>query len=235
MTKKTDIFVAIDTQSKENAKKLIGQLNNKHCGIKIGKELFTACGPQLVRQVIDRGFDVFLDLKFHDIPNTVAKAVSVASDMGVWMLNVHASGGLAMMELARQALDGYGAQRPKLIAVTVLTSLLREDLRKVGVELSPEEQVSKLAFLTREAGLDGVVCSAAETKLLRAQLPEDFCLVTPGIRRAEDAAGDQKRVLGPAEAIQNGSNYLVVGRPITQADSPNAALEEFNLAVSSVS
>jgi orotidine-5'-phosphate decarboxylase len=229
------IIVALDFNSSDQAMTLLDNLDSSLCRVKIGKELFTACGPQLVRQVIDRGFDVFLDLKFHDIPNTVAKAVSVASDMGVWMLNVHASGGLAMMELARQALDGYGAQRPKLIAVTVLTSLLREDLRKVGVELSPEEQVSKLAFLTREAGLDGVVCSAAETKLLRAQLPEDFCLVTPGIRRAEDAAGDQKRVLGPAEAIQNGSNYLVVGRPITQADSPNAALEEFNLAVSSVS
>lgn len=229
------IIVALDFNSSDQAMTLLDNLDSSLCRVKIGKELFTACGPQFVRQVIGRGFDVFLDLKFHDIPNTVAKAVSVASDMGVWMLNVHASGGLAMMELARQALDGYGAQRPKLIAVTVLTSLLQEDLKKVGVELSPEEQVSKLAFLTREAGLDGVVCSAAETKLLRTQLPEDFCLVTPGIRRAEDAAGDQKRVLGPAEAIQNGSNYLVVGRPITQADSPNAILEEFNLAISSVS
>ena len=151
------------------------------------------------------------------------------------MLNVHASGGQAMMEAAREALLEFGSQRPKLIAVTVLTSLAQVDLNQVGIDCSPEEQVSKLAFLARDAGLDGVVCSAAETRMLRVQLPEEFCLVTPGIRRATDAVGDQKRVLGPADAVRSGSNYLVVGRPITQADSPNEALLEFNSAIASVS
>lgn len=229
------IIVALDFNSAEGALKLVDSLDPKLCRLKIGKELFTACGPDLLRQIQERGFEVFLDLKFHDIPNTVAKAVNVAGNMGVWMLNVHASGGRAMMEAAREALVEFGDQRPKLIAVTVLTSLAQEDLRQVGIDCSPEEQVSKLAFLTRDAGLDGVVCSAAETGLLRAQLPKEFCLVTPGIRRAEDATGDQKRVLGPADAVRGGSNYLVVGRPITQADSPNAVLQEFNSAIASVS
>ena len=151
------------------------------------------------------------------------------------MLNVHASGGQAMMEAAREALLEFGSQRPKLVAVTVLTSLAQVDLNQIGIDCSPEEQVSKLALLTRDAGLDGVVCSAGETRLLRAQLPEEFCLVTPGIRRATDAAGDQKRVLGPGDAVRSGSNYLVVGRPITQADSPNEALLEFNSAIAGLS
>ena len=229
------IIVALDFNSANAALSLVDSLDPKLCRLKIGKELFTACGPDLLKQIQDRGFEVFLDLKFHDIPNTVAKAVNVAGNMGVWMLNVHASGGQAMMEAARDALLEFGAQRPKLIAVTVLTSLAEVDLRQIGIDCSPEEQVSKLAFLTRDAGLDGVVCSAAETRLLRAQLPGEFCLVTPGIRRASDASGDQKRVVGPADAIRSGSDYLVVGRPITQADSPNEALLEFNSAVASVS
>ncbi|MEX0965418.1 MAG: orotidine-5'-phosphate decarboxylase [Pseudohongiellaceae bacterium] len=229
------IIVALDFSSAKLALDMADNLDPKLCRLKIGKELFTACGPDLVKQVQGRGFDVFLDLKFHDIPNTVAKAVAVAGQMGVWMLNVHASGGRGMMEAAREALFEFGEQRPKLIAVTVLTSLAQEDLNQTGIDRSAEEQVSKLAFLTREAGLDGVVCSAAETRLLRAQLPKSFCLVTPGIRRAEDAMGDQKRVLGPADAIRSGSDYLVVGRPITQADSPNKALQEFNLAIAGAS
>ncbi len=229
------IIVALDFNSAEQALKLLDKLDPSLCRVKIGKELFTACGPQLVKKVAAHGFEVFLDLKFHDIPNTVSKAVKVAGDLGVWMLNVHASGGLPMMEQARAALGEFGKERPRLIAVTVLTSLAEDDLRQIGIESSPEEQVSKLAFLAREAGLDGVVCSAAETRLLRAQLPDDFCLVTPGIRRAEDATGDQKRILGPAEAVRCGSNYLVVGRPITQAESPNEVLEEFNLAIAGVS
>ena len=229
------IIVALDFESADQAFQLLDQIDSSLCRVKIGKELFTACGPELVRKVIDRGFDVFLDLKFHDIPNTVARAVQAASQLGVWMLNVHASGGLTMMEQARQALDEHGDQRPLLIGVTVLTSLIREDLLQIGITANPEEQVSKLAFLCRDAGLDGVVCSAAETRLLRAQLPDHFSLVTPGIRRPEDASGDQKRVVGPVEAIQNGSNYLVIGRPITRAESPNDALNEFNLAIASVS
>lgn len=229
------IIVALDFSSANAALKLLDSLDANACRVKIGKELFTGCGPQFVRQVIERGFDVFLDLKFHDIPNTVAKAVKVAGNMGTWMLSVHAAGGLVMMEQARQALDEFAGQRPKLIAVTVLTSLAQDDLQQIGIQSNLEQQVSKLAFLTRDAGLDGVVCSAAETSVLRAQLAENFCLVTPGIRRAEDVVGDQKRVLGPAEAVQNGSNYLVVGRPITQAESPNTVLEEFNLAIAGVS
>jgi len=228
------IIVALDFSASGSALALVDSLDPSLCRLKIGKELFTACGPALVKQVQDRGFDVFLDLKFHDIPNTVAKAVSAAGDLGVWMLNVHASGGTAMMEAAREALDVFAERRPKLIAVTVLTSLAQADLQQVGIDSSPEEQVSKLAFLARDAGLDGVVCSAAETHLLRAQLPKEFCLVTPGIRRAIDATGDQKRVLGPLEAVQNGSDYLVVGRPITQSDSPLEALKEFNSAISGV-
>jgi orotidine-5'-phosphate decarboxylase len=229
------IIVALDFNSANAALNLADSLDPKLCRLKIGKELYTACGPDLLRQVQDRGFEVFLDLKFHDIPNTVAKAVSAAGHLGVWMLNVHASGGQAMMEAARDALREFEGERPKLIAVTVLTSLAQEDLLQIGIERSPEEQVSKLALLTRDAGLDGVVCSAAETGLLRAQLPQEFCLVTPGIRRLEDASGDQKRVVGPADAVRNGSDYLVVGRPITQADSPNEVLQEFNSAIASVS
>lgn len=229
------IIVALDFSSAKVALNLVDSLDPKLCRVKIGKELFTACGPDLLKLIQDRGFEVFLDLKFHDIPNTVAKAVNVAGHLGVWMLNVHASGGQTMMEAAREALVEFGNQRPKLIAVTVLTSMAQIDLTQIGIDCSPQEQVSKLAFLTRDAGLDGVVCSAAETRLLRAQLPEEFCLVTPGIRRASDASGDQKRVLGPLDAVRSGSNYLVVGRPITLADSPNEALQDFNSAIASVS
>lgn len=225
------IIVALDFNASASALSLVDSLDPDLCRLKIGKELFTACGPELVTSIQQRGFDVFLDLKFHDIPNTVAKAVRVAGSLGVWMLNVHASGGHAMMTAAREALVEFGDSRPMLIAVTVLTSLGQEDLSQIGIDCSAEEHVSRLAILARDSGLDGVVCSAAETHLLRAQLPQDFCLVTPGIRRAGDASGDQKRILGPAEAIRSGSDYLVVGRPITQADSPNDALKEFNLAI----
>lgn len=229
------IIVALDFDTAEQALELLDCVDPDLCRVKIGKQLFTACGPSLVKDVAALGFDVFLDLKFHDIPNTVAGAVRVAADMGVWMVNVHASGGLVMMKKAREALEGFGTERPLLIGVTVLTSLTKQDLEQIGVQANPEEQVSRLAFLSRDAGLDGVVCSAAETHLLRTQLPADFCLVTPGIRRPQDASGDQKRVVGPAEAIQNGSSYLVIGRPITRADSPALALQEFISALSGVS
>jgi orotidine-5'-phosphate decarboxylase len=225
------IIIALDFNNEASVLQLLDQLDPASCRVKIGKELFTACGPELVRTVVERGFDVFLDLKYHDIPNTVASACRAAAELGVWMLNVHASGGLTMMQAARDALADYGEKRPLLIAVTVLTSLAREDLQQIGIDSNPEEQVSKLAFLTRQAGLDGVVCSAAETRLLRAQMPDDFCLVTPGIRRPEDAANDQKRVVGPSEAIKNGSTYLVVGRPVTQASDPAQALADFNSAL----
>lgn len=225
------IIIALDFDNAGDALALLDQLDPGECRVKIGKELFTACGPGLVKDVVARDFDVFLDLKYHDIPNTVARAVQAAAALGVWMLNVHASGGHAMLEQSRRALEDLGQQRPLLVAVTVLTSLGPEDLLQLGIAASPEQQVMRLAQLTRAAGLDGVVCSAAETSLLRSAMGADFCLVTPGIRRAEDAAGDQKRVVGPAEAVRNGSDYLVVGRPITRADSPATALQAFNQAL----
>ena len=228
------IIIALDFERVNQAKELLAQLDPSLCRVKIGKELFVVAGPDLVRDVVSDGFDVFLDLKFHDIPNTVARAVKVAADLGVWMLNVHASGGFTMMEQARLALKGLGPDRPMLVGVTVLTSLAIDDLQQIGIDREPEEQVSKLAFLCRDAGLDGVVCSAAETSLLRAQLPQDFCLVTPGIRRPEDMGDDQKRIVGPVEAIQNGSNYLVVGRPITRSDAPSDVLNEFNSAIADI-
>lgn len=228
------IIIALDFERVNQAKELLAQLDPSLCRVKIGKELFVVAGPDLVRDVVSDGFDVFLDLKFHDIPNTVARAVKVAADLGVWMLNVHASGGFTMMEQARLALKGLGPDRPMLVGVTVLTSLAIDDLQQIGIDREPEEQVSKLAFLCRDAGLDGVVCSAAETSLLRAQLPQDFCLVTPGIRRPEDMGDDQKRIVGPVEAIQSGSNYLVVGRPITRSDAPSDVLNEFNSAIADI-
>ena len=237
MTEQQDskrIVVALDCNSMDQALALADSLDPALCRVKVGKELFTACGPELIKAIKQRDFEIFLDLKFHDIPNTVAKAVAVAAELGVWMLNVHASGGRGMMEAAAKELTAFADNRPLLIAVTVLTSLSEEDLHSIGVERSPEEQVSKLAFLAKESGMDGVVCSAAETHLLRAQIPDNFCLVTPGIRRPEDASGDQKRVVGPAEAVQNGSDYLVVGRPITQAASPVEALKQFNLAIAGI-
>jgi orotidine-5'-phosphate decarboxylase len=229
------IIVAMDFPDSASSFRLLDQLDHARCRVKIGKELFTSCGPELVREVQQRGFEVFLDLKFHDIPNTVAAAVRAAAELGVWMVNVHASGGRAMLEAARASLEEYGAEKPLLIAVTVLTSLAQEDLLDIGISTTPGEQVKRLALLAEDCGLDGVVCSAAETMMLRSAIGSQFCLVTPGIRRKQDMAGDQKRVVGPAEAIKNGSNYLVIGRPITQAQSPQASLSEFCAALSGVS
>ena len=226
------IIVALDFDSESKTLAFVDRVDPQQCRVKVGKELFTRCGPNLVKQLVARNFDVFLDLKFHDIPNTVAHAVAAAADLGVWMTNVHASGGSDMMNEARESIATFSpAERPILIAVTVLTSLSAEDLKAVGFQASPAEQVLNLARLAQDAGLDGVVCSAAETASLRSVLGAEFCLVTPGIRRAEDAKGDQKRIVGPAEAIANGSDYLVVGRPITQADMPLEALADFNRAV----
>jgi len=224
------IIIALDFPTAAAAEQFLSGLDPASCRVKIGKELFTAAGPDFVRRVVAMGFDVFLDLKFHDIPNTVAGAVRVAAELGVWMINVHASGGVAMMSEAREALEAVSGTRPLLIAVTILTSLAEEDLIRQGISCSPAEQVIRLAEMTSEAGLDGVVCSAAETPLLRERFGDRFALITPGIRRMEDARGDQKRVVGPAEAVAMGSTYLVVGRPITQATSPAQALREFNSA-----
>lgn len=215
------IIVAMDYSDEASCLNLARQLDPSLCRLKVGKELFTRCGPQVVDKIQALGFDVFLDLKFHDIPNTVAKAVKAAADMGVWMVNVHASGGAPMLEAAAEALAAC-PQPPLLIGVTVLTSMDANDLKATGIESAAEEQVLRLARLTQSSGLDGVVCSAQEATMLKAELGQDFVLVTPGIRPEGSQAGDQRRVVTPAAALAAGSDYLVIGRPITQAEDPAA-------------
>ncbi|OHC90106.1 MAG: orotidine 5'-phosphate decarboxylase [Sideroxydans sp. RIFOXYB12_FULL_59_6] len=219
------IIVALDYPQASSALALAERLEPALCRLKVGKELFTSAGPQLVEKLQQRGFEVFLDLKFHDIPNTTAQACKAAAALGVWMVNVHALGGRKMMETAREALAN-NAQRPKLIAVTILTSMAQEDLSGIGIQDSPAQMVSRLAQLTRDSGLDGVVCSAQEAAALRQQCGKDFCLVTPGIRPAHAAANDQSRIMTPQAALQAGSSYLVIGRPITQAPDPLQALQD---------
>ncbi|MBO6227668.1 MAG: orotidine-5'-phosphate decarboxylase [Shewanella sp.] len=219
------ILVALDYDNKNHALQLIEKLDPNMCRLKVGKEMFTLFGPQLVKDIHDRGFDLFLDLKFHDIPNTVAKAVAAAAELGVWMTNVHASGGLAMMEAAKKALLPYGDKAPMLIAVTVLTSMSDDDLKLLGINVPAFEHVQRLEKLTQQAGLDGVVCSAQEATALKSLLGQDFKLVTPGIRPVGSDAGDQHRVMTPPQAIAAGSDYLVIGRPITKAADPLAALQ----------
>ncbi len=221
------VIVALDYPDAKSALMLADRLSPSECRLKVGKELFTAAGPDLVKQLAKMGFPVFLDLKFHDIPNTVAAACRVAADLGVWMLNVHASGGRKMMEAAKEAVD-QSAHKPLLIAVTVLTSMDEAGLREIGVDRRPAEQVKHLAGLARQSGLDGVVCSAQEAADLRATFGEDFVLVTPGIRPAGTNAGDQSRIMTPASAVRAGSDYLVVGRPITQAEDPLTVLRTIN-------
>jgi orotidine-5'-phosphate decarboxylase len=218
------IVVALDYNDKAEALTLIDKLDPAMCRLKVGKEMFTLFGPTLVNDIHHRGFELFLDLKFHDIPNTVAKAVSAAADLGVWMTNVHASGGLSMMQAAKKALEGYGKDAPLLIAVTVLTSMSDEDLALLGINVPASEHVLRLAKLTHQAGLDGVVCSAQEAHLLKSTFGSDFKLVTPGIRPAGSDVGDQHRIMTPAQAMAAGSDYLVIGRPITKAVDPLASL-----------
>ena len=218
------VIVALDYPDKLSALNMADQLDPQKCRVKVGKELFTRAGPAVVEALHGKGFDVFLDLKFHDIPNTTAKAVRAAAELGVWMVNVHASGGRRMMEAARNELDQVNGANTLLIAVTVLTSMERQDLADIGLDIEPLEQVKRLALLTQKSGLDGVVCSAQEVKPLRQIVTPDFQLVTPGIRPADAATGDQKRIMTPGEAISAGSTHLVIGRPITQADEPVAAL-----------
>ena len=200
--------------------------------LKIGKELFTAAGPALVETLSKQGFDIFLDLKFHDIPNTVAGACKAATQLGVWMLNVHASGGRAMMEAARAAV-GEGTGRPKLIAVTLLTSMGPKEINEVGFTGDAPAAVRRLATLAHSSGLDGVVCSAQEAAMLRGECGKDFCLVTPGIRPASASKDDQQRVMTPAAAVAAGADYLVIGRPVTQAQDPVATLAAINQEISS--
>lgn len=224
-TSDSKIIVALDYADATSAVNLVNQLDPSLCKLKVGKELFTAAGPQFVEQLAAKNFQVFLDLKFHDIPNTVAKACKAASDLGVWMLNVHASGGLEMMQAAKQSVD-KSANQPLLIAVTVLTSMNKAQFSLIGIKGSLENHVIRLAKLTKQAGLDGVVCSAGEALKLRRELGTDFCLVTPGIRPENASLDDQKRVASPKEALSNGASYLVIGRPITQAAQPILALTQ---------
>ncbi len=218
------IIVALDYADAKSALALVEQLDPSLCKLKIGKELFTAAGPHLIESIVNKGFKLFLDLKFHDIPNTVTKACTAASNLGVWMLNVHASGGMPMMQAAREGID-KSSQNPFIIAVTVLTSMNQETFTQLGINKTITEQVLNLATLTKHAGLDGVVCSAMETHMLRQALGFDFCLVTPGIRPANVNQDDQSRVVTPQQALNSGASYLVIGRPITQAQSPLKALE----------
>lgn len=221
------IIVALDYADATSALKLVSQLDPALCRLKVGKELFTAAGPQFVEKLAHSNFGVFLDLKFHDIPNTVAKACSAASNLGIWMLNVHASGGLEMMQAAKNAVDSTAA-KPLLIAVTVLTSMNQQTLNQIGIHTDLATHVLNLAKLTQQAGLDGVVCSALEAQMLRSNMGNEFCLVTPGIRPANAKKDDQSRIVTPADALALGSSYLVIGRPITQAANPLAALEAIN-------
>ncbi len=215
------LIVALDYGSAEDALRLARQLDPKMVRLKVGKQLFTAAGPSVVLALQDLGFEIFLDLKFHDIPNTVGRAVAAAAEMGVWMVNVHASGGSRMMLAARDALSGF-AKRPYLVAVTVLTSMQRADLAELGWDAEPIDRVCELAALAEKVGLDGVVCSAAEATLLSQRQRPDFLLVTPGIRQAGDDAGDQRRVVTPSDAMAAGATHLVVGRSITEAHDPAA-------------
>jgi orotidine-5'-phosphate decarboxylase len=220
------IVVAMDFDNADECFHMAKRLSPQYCRLKVGKELFTACGPRIVEQLMRLGFEVFLDLKFHDIPNTVAKAVKAAAHLGVWMVNVHASGGQRMMVAARESLEqhaiNHNGLKPLLIAVTVLTSFDAQDLTSIGVTTSLDEQVLNLTKLTQESGLDGVVCSAREASLLRAHVGAAFCLVTPGIRLETSPSDDQRRTLTPHAAVVAGSSYLVIGRPITQAADPVA-------------
>jgi len=221
------VIVALDYADAASALALASRLSPGLCRLKVGKELFTAAGPALVENLVQRGFDIFLDLKYHDIPNTVARACGAAAALGVWMLDVHALGGRGMMSAAREAL-GSASDRPALIAVTVLTSHAQSDLDEVGIKGSPQSAAQRLAALARGCGLDGVVCSAREAPALRAAQGPGFLLVTPGIRVASDAADDQKRITTPRTAIASGASYLVIGRPVTRAGDPLAALSAIN-------
>lgn len=229
MTENTDpkVIVALDFPASEPALALLDQIDPAQCRVKIGKEMFTRAGPAFVEQVAGRGYQIFLDLKYHDIPNTVASACAAAADMGVWMMNVHASGGRKMMTAAAQRLAGLQS-RPLLIGVTILTSLGQEDIAEIGYPGTPADNVLRLAALAEDSGLDGVVCSPLEVEPLRRERGHAFHLVTPGVRPAGASVDDQKRIMTPGDAMRAGASYLVVGRPITAAADPLASLNAIN-------
>lgn len=221
------LIIALDFDNEAAALKLIDQLDPTQCALKVGSEMFTLFGMDFVRTLIFRQFKVFLDLKFHDIPNTVARACTVAAEAGVWMLTLHASGGLQMMQAARAAITPYGDKRPLLVAVTVLTSTSSNDLLTMGISTILSDHVCNLARLAKTAGLDGVVSSAMEVPMLKANFGPHFLTITPGIRRLSDSQDDQTRIVTPDMAFKAGSDYLVVGRPITRAEDPKSAVLDF--------
>lgn len=234
MQDNNQIIIALDMSDQRKVLSFVKDLDPEQCRLKIGKELFTLYGPKLVKKLQKRGFEIFLDLKFHDIPNTVYKAVRAACQLNVWMLTIHAAGGSEMLRAARKAVD-ESEHKPILVAVTVLTSLYDDDLSEQGIQRSTDEQVLRLASLAQECGLDGVVCSAAEAASIRRLLSKNFILVTPGIRSAGDDSQDQKRVVTPSDAISAGSNFLVIGRPITQARKPVEKLQQILNEISGTS
>lgn len=222
----SEIIVALDYSSESEALNMAEKLDPALCKVKVGKELFTSAGPNVVHALHERGYKVFLDLKFHDIPNTVAQACKSSAELGVWMLNVHTMGGMKMLEAARSAINEFGETKPFLIAVTLLTSSGVGELEQLAIRETPADYVKRLARLAQTCLLDGVVCSAQEARDLRRQCGKEFLLVSPGIRPAEASANDQLRVSTPVQAKRDGVNYMVIGRPITQAEDPNYALRE---------
>ncbi|WP_034455438.1 orotidine-5'-phosphate decarboxylase [Buttiauxella noackiae] len=225
------IVVALDYDNRDKALAFIDRIDPRDCRLKVGKEMFTLFGPQLVRDIQARGFDVFLDLKFHDIPNTTAHAVAAAAELGVWMVNVHASGGARMMTAAREALLPFGNDAPLLIAVTVLTSMEASDLADLGIAATPAEHAERLARLTQNCGLDGIVCSAQEAVRFKSELGQSFKLVTPGIRPVGSDAGDQRRIMTPQQAQTAGVDFMVIGRPITQSANPSQTLRDIRASL----
>ncbi|MCW2254610.1 orotidine-5'-phosphate decarboxylase [Providencia alcalifaciens] len=225
------VIVALDYDDANAALAFVDLIDPRDCRLKVGKEMFTFNGPQFVKSLHQRGFEVFLDLKFHDIPNTVARAVAAAAEMGVWMVNVHAGGGSRMMEAARKALEPYGKEAPLLTAVTVLTSMDESDLIGVGINVTSAQHAERLALLTKQCGLDGVVCSAHEAARLKSLCGIDFKLVTPGIRPVGSEVGDQRRIMTPQEALKVGVDYMVIGRPITRSEDPALSLQQINQSI----
>ncbi|EPW0712224.1 orotidine-5'-phosphate decarboxylase [Escherichia coli] len=225
------VVVALDYHNRDAALAFVDKIDPRDCRLKVGKEMFTLFGPQFVRELQQRGFDIFLDMKFHDIPNTAAHAVAAAADLGVWMVNVHASGGARMMTAALEALVPFGNDAPLLIAVTVLTSMEASDLADLGVTLSPADYAERLAALTQKCGLDGVVCSAQEAVRFKQVFGQEFKLVTPGIRPQGSEAGDQRRIMTPEQALSAGVDYMVIGRPVTQSVDPAQTLKAINASL----
>ncbi|AMA64645.1 Orotidine 5'-phosphate decarboxylase [Candidatus Arsenophonus lipoptenae] len=223
------IIVALDFHDLKDALSFVDNISPKLCRLKVGIHMFTLYGPKFIKILHDRGFQVFLDLKFHDIPNIVAQAVKSAAEMGVWMVNLHSSGGYKMMIAAKKALAEYGKNAPLLIAITVLTSIEQIDLHHIGINQSLNNYVLKLAQLVKKCGLDGIVCSANEALILKSICNDnDFLLVTPGIRLIGAKLDDQCRIMTPEKAINIGVDYIVIGRPITYSDNPVLTLEYIN-------